>query len=221
MRPWTDRIPKPMIPVEGRPLLAHQLDWLRRSGVREVLMCLGYKAAVVQDHFGDGRRWGLRLDYHVEDSPRGTAGCVRDVWPQVRRDALVLYGDIFVDISLPDLLACHEKEGGAATLVLARTDHPQDSDLVRTEGSRVTAFYRDLAAEPHACLACAAAWVVTKRLMDLVPTDRPSDFGRDIFPAALAQGLPLAGFETADLIADLGTPQRLEAFVKSRGGPQA
>ena len=70
MRPWTDRLPKSMVPVAGKPLLEHQLGWLKRSGVRQALMCLGYKAEVVKNHFGDGRRWGLELDYSVETAPR-------------------------------------------------------------------------------------------------------------------------------------------------------
>ena len=99
-------------------------------------------------------------------------------------------------------------------MVLADTDHPQDSDLVRMQGERITGFYRARLGEPCGTLACAAAWVVTPRLMALVPGDKPSDFGCDIFPQALAQGLPLAGFKTTDLIADLGTPERLQAFIK-------
>jgi NDP-sugar pyrophosphorylase family protein len=218
MRPWTDRMPKPMIPVAGKPLLEHQLDWLKRSGVDDITMCLGYKAEAVQAHFGDGDRRGLRLSYCVETAPRGTAGCVKDAWPKVKGDALVVYGDIFVDISLAELAACHERNKAAATLVLAETDHPYDSDLVRAEGERVSGFYRAEAGEPCEPLAAAAVWVVTGRLMELVPADQPSDFGRDIFPSALKKGLALAGFRTRDLIADLGTPERLAAFEKKRRG---
>ena len=100
----------------------------------------------------------------------------------------------------------------AATLVLAETDHPYDSDLVRVEGDRITGFCRAKPGAPCEPLAAAAVWIVTGRLMDLVPADKPSDFGRDIFPAALEKGLPLGGFVTKQLIADLGTPERFEAF---------
>jgi NDP-sugar pyrophosphorylase family protein len=218
MRPWTDGMPKPMLPVGGKPLLEHQLLWLKRSGVERAVMCLGYKAEAVQGYFGDGARWGVALDYCVEASPRGTAGCVKDAWSRVPGDALVVYGDIFVDMSLAGLLACHERNKAAATLVLAETDHPYDSDLVRAEGERIAGFYRAKPGEPCEPLAAAAVWVVGGRLMELVPADRPSDFGRDIFPAALEQGLGLAGFRTAELIADLGTPERLAAFEKKRQG---
>ncbi|MBI5241986.1 MAG: nucleotidyltransferase family protein [Elusimicrobia bacterium] len=218
MRPWSDGMPKLMLPVLGKPLLEHQLGWLKRSGVARAVMCLGYKAEAVREHFGDGSRWGVALDYCVEASPRGTAGCVKDAWGKVKGDALVVYGDIFVDISLKDLLSCHERNQAAATLVLAETDHPYDSDLVRAEGERVTGFYRAQPGEPCAPLAAAAVWVVTGALMGIVPADQPSDFGRDIFPAALRKGLALAGFKTKDLIADLGTPERLAAFEKRRQG---
>ncbi|MFA6002681.1 MAG: nucleotidyltransferase family protein, partial [Elusimicrobiota bacterium] len=142
MRPWTDDMPKPMMPVAGKPMLEHQLEWLRGAGVRRVVMCLGYKAEAVKDHFGDGRRWGLRVDYQVESAPRGTAGCVRDAWPILGGDVLVTYGDIFIDMNLAALEECHRRGGAAATLVLADTDHPYDSDLVRMDGERITGFYR-------------------------------------------------------------------------------
>jgi len=220
MRPWSDRIPKVMIPIAGKPLLEHQINWLGKSGIRHVVMCLGYKADCIAEHFGDGSRWGLRVDYHVEQSPRGTAGCVRDIWPLVTGDALVVYGDIYADFSLPELLACHRRSGGAATLVLADTDHPHDSDLVRMEGERITGFCRAAPGEACGTLACAAVWVVTGRLMSLVPRDRASDFGRDIFPLALARGERLTGFVTSELVADLGTPERMEAFLKRSRGAQ-
>lgn len=217
MRPYTDSMPKPMIPVSGKPLLEHQLEWLKRSGVREAIMCLGYKAEAVRAHFGDGDNLGMRLEYQVETTPRGTAGCVKNAWPRLGGDALVLYGDLFIDISLPELWACHERVRGDATLVLIETDHPHDSDLVRAEGERITGFYRAKPGEPCGNLAAAAVWVVAPGLMDLIPEDRPSDFGRDIFPQALAANRKLAGFKTQGMVADLGTPQRLEAFLRGRG----
>ncbi|MDD5629710.1 MAG: nucleotidyltransferase family protein [Elusimicrobia bacterium] len=220
MRPLTDRVPKPMLPVAGRPLLEHQLDWLKRGGVARAVMCLGYRARFVQSHFEDGRRWGVELDYCVEDSPRGTAGCVRDAWDKVPGEALVVYGDIFVDISLPPLLEAHRRLGADATLVVADTDHPYDSDLVRVAGGRVTGFYRAKPGQACAPLAAAAVWVVGSRLMELVPRDRPSDFGRDIFPEALQRGLVLGSYKTDELIADLGTPARMAAFAKRRAGLQ-
>ena len=216
MRPATDDLPKPMLPVAGKPLLEHQLEWLRAQGVREVAMCLGYKAEAVSRHFGDGARWGLKLSYQVEATPRGTAGAVRDLVPRPAGDLLVVYGDLFVSLDCGPLLAFHGRHAAAATVVVRASDHPLDSDLVRMKGDAITHFYRARHGEPYENWACAALFVVRPRLLDLVPADAPSDFGRDIFPKALAAGESLMAYRTEEEVADLGTPERLSAFLGRR-----
>lgn len=217
MRPETDACPKPMLPIAGKPLLEHQLEWLKRWGVSEAFLCLGYKADVVSDHFGDGGRWGMKLRYSVEQSPRGTAGCVRDLGDWGGEDLLVVYGDLFVDMDCRKLVEAHRAGRAAATLVVWDTDHPHDSDLVRTEDGRITGFYRARKGEPCGTLALAAVWVVRRPLMDLVPADAPADFGRDIFPRALERGLRLEAYATRETVEDVGTPERRARFLEKWG----
>ncbi len=214
MRPATDQVPKPMLPLAGKPLLEHQLEWLQSSGVRDVCLCLGYKAEMIRSHCGDGSRWGLKLRYQVEKEPRGTAGAVRDLG--LSSDVLVVYGDLYVALDCAKLLRFHESHAAAATLVVHPSGHPLDSDLVRTEGDRITAFFRAAPGEAFENLACAAVWVLRPSLLELVPKDAPSDFGRDIFPAALAQGLELMAYRCGEEIVDIGTPERAESFARSR-----
>ena len=206
----TAQLPKPMLRVLGKPLLEHQLLWLQRLGFDEITLCLGCKADAVQAYFGDGARWGLKLRYAVETAPRGTAGCIRDLASD--RDVLVVYGDLYPEIDLAPLLSFHTRHAdAAATLLLLETDHPQDSDLARVDGERITEIYRGVQGN----LALAAVWIVRPALMRLIPEGRPSDFGRDIFPAALAQGLSLKGCRMKGVLADLGTPERLARFERS------
>jgi len=217
LRPATDQVPKPMLPVGGRPLMEHLVEWLQRAGVREAFLCLGYRPEAFQKHFGDGSKFGLHLDYRVEDEPRGTAGCVRDLKDSMKEDLLVVYGDLYVDMDLDKLMAFHASHDGAATLVVRETDHPLDSDLVRTEGDRITGFYRAKPGEPHGNLGCAAIWVVRKRLLDHIPTDRPTDFGKQVFPAAIAAGEKLYAYQTKEDVLDVGTPERVQKFEKRWG----
>lgn len=214
MRPATDIAPKPMLLLGGKPLLEHQLLWLKGSGIREVFLCLGYKAQAVQDYFGDGKRWGMTLRYQAEKTPRGTAGAVRDLLGMIGEDLLVVYGDLYVSMGCPKLLDFHASHPGAATIVVCETDHPLDSDLARVEGDRITGFYRARPGEPYENLALAAVWVLRRRILDLAPADAPSDFGRDLFPKALAQGEALMAYRTSERVVDLGTPERLEAFLR-------
>lgn len=207
----TDSVPKPMIAVGGKPMLERQLERLKTAGYREVHLCLGYKAQAVKDYFGDGARWGVKLRYHVEAAPRGTAGCVADLRADLGPDMLVVYGDLLLDMDVRRFLDWHAaRPGAAASLVLIHTDHPLDSDLARLEGERLSGFYRAKAGEPHGDLALAAVWAVRGPALDLVPADKPSDFGRDVFPEALRRGLDLRAYVTDETLADLGTPERLE-----------
>jgi NDP-sugar pyrophosphorylase family protein len=205
----TADLPKPMLPLAGKPILEHQLERLKAAGYREAHLCLGFKAQAVKDYFGDGSRWGMSLHYHVEDAPRGTAGCVADLRARLGEDLLVVYGDLLLDMDLGRFLAWHaERPAAAASLVLIHSDHPLDSDLARLDGERLAGFYRARAGEPHGDLALAAVWAVRGPALDLVPADKPADFGRDVFPEALRRGLDLRAYVTDETLADLGTPER-------------
>ena len=215
MGPATDHIPKPMLEIGGKPLLEYQILWLKAAGFSEASLCLGYKAEAVRSYFGDGHGWGIALRYSVETLPRGTAGAVGDLLPTIKGDdILVVYGDLYISMDCRRLLDYHRSHTAAATLVLCKTDHPLDSDLARLEGDRITGFYRAKPGEAYENLACAAIWIVRRRLLDLVPKETPSDFGRDIFPRALASGEVLMAYRTSEQVVDLGTPERREAFLR-------
>ena len=212
----TDALPKPMLPLAGKPMLEHKLERLKAAGCREAHLCLGYKAKVVSDYFGDGAKWDMKLRYHVEAAPRGTAGCVADLRAELGDDLLVVYGDLFLDMDFGRFLAWHAaRPTVAASLVLIHTDHPLDSDLAKLDGERLTGFYRAKTGEPHGDLALAAVWAVRGPALDLVAADRPSDFGRDVFPEALRRGLDLRAYVTDETLSDLGTPERLARAEKS------
>ena len=101
---------------------------------------------------------------------------------------------------------------------MRESDHPLDSDLARTDGDRITGFYRAKPGESYENLACAALWVVRPSLLESIPADRPTDFGKDIFPRALAAGQKLMAYRTAEPVFDVGTPERVAAFER-RWGP--
>jgi len=209
-------VPKVMLPVGGKPILEHQVEWLKKYGFFDIFLCLGYKADAVRSYFGDGSKWGVRLTYRVEEEARGTAGAVADLESELRGDLLVIYGDLFLKMDCVRLLAVHARHDGLATLVVRHTDHPQDSDLVVVDpGGRIEAIGRLQDGGVSGDLGCAAVWVVRPALLRRVPSDRPSDFGREVFPQAVAAGEKLMTYRTDEPVLDIGTPARYEAFCKA------
>jgi len=110
LRPLTDSLPKPMAPVAGRPILEHQLEWLKGAGVDSVVFLAGYRWEAIREHFGDGSRYGMRVSYSVEDSPLGRGGAIKQGYPMAAGDeepVVVTNGDIITRQPLADIIGFH------------------------------------------------------------------------------------------------------------------
>lgn len=142
LRPLTSDRPKPMIEVAGRPILEHQLRWLARQGVSEVVFLCGYKAEVIQRHFGDGSRFGVRAHYSIEDEPLGRGGALKlgsRLLPRGGEPVLALNGDVLTDQPLAPLLRYHRRKGATATVMLTRLRSPFGITRLGRSG-RIVAF---------------------------------------------------------------------------------
>jgi len=213
-------LPKPMVPIAGKPLLEHQVELAKKHGFTEFIFFVHHGAESIQRHFGDGRRWGVNIRHIVEREPLGTAGAVLAGFEQLAERFLVLYGDTMVNVDLGRLWSTHEKGGAQATLLLHPNDHPLDSDLVEMEPSgRIAAFHN----RPHLPgvwrqnLVNAALYVLEKRALEPFHASRSThdaprilDFGKDLFPAMLFRGAALLGYNSPEYIKDIGTPERYD-----------
>ncbi|MGC3959368.1 MAG: HAD-IIIA family hydrolase [Verrucomicrobiota bacterium] len=210
-------LPKPMIPIAGRPLLEHQIELARRHGFTRIAIFACYRADIIQNHFGDGSKWGVQLDYIIEREPLGTAGAVCDQLAALDDRFLVMYGDTMLNVDLRRFWQAHENAHAAATLFLHPNNHPLDSDLVEVDAAnRITAFHN----RPHdpnrffQNLVNAGLYVVDKSALTdfaaLVKSQPPRiwDFGKDLFPALIAKGENLLGYNSPEFIKDIGTPDR-------------
>jgi NDP-sugar pyrophosphorylase family protein len=141
LRPLTSDRPKPMVPVCGRPILEHHLEWLRQNGVSDVVLLCGYRHQAIESHFGDGGRFGLRVRYSIEDEPLGRGGAFKLGFHQVpegERMVIGTNGDNLVEQPLTPLIAQHERSGATATAMLAPLRSP--FGVVRLRGRRILGF---------------------------------------------------------------------------------
>ncbi|MGA3268005.1 MAG: nucleotidyltransferase family protein, partial [Verrucomicrobiota bacterium] len=123
-------LPKPMIPIAGKPLLEHLVALARQYGFTDLIFFVHYRADLIEQYFGDGKMFGVRIRYLLEREPLGTAGAVRAGLHLLAGRFLVMYGDTMVNVDLDRLWDAHARHGAAATLLLHPNDHPLDSDLV-------------------------------------------------------------------------------------------
>jgi len=123
-------IPKAMIPVNGKPVLEYQIDLAKRYGYTEIVLIIGHLGEKIQEHFGDGSRWGVTISYYIETIPLGTAGAIAELTDLLTDDFFVFYGDTIMDIALDQMQDFHNMHNADSTLFLHPNDHPYDSDLV-------------------------------------------------------------------------------------------
>src|SRR5215207_141554 len=135
-------LPKPMIPIAGKPLLEHHIDLAKRYGFDDIIIFACYRPELIESHFGKGERWGVRISYIIEKEPLGTAGAVLAGFNSLADQFVVLYGDTMVNVDLDRIWKAHIDHNADATLLLHPNDHPLDSDLVETNAAGwITAFH--------------------------------------------------------------------------------
>lgn len=212
LRPLTLTVPKPVLPLAGRPFLTFMLDWLRRHEVDDVLLSCGFLSRRVEEVLGEEHA-GMRLRYVHEDEPLGTAGPVRLACDAglLGERVIVLNGDVLNDIDLSAQLRQHEATGAQATLALVAVDDTSSYGVVPTDADlRVEAFLEKAPGPAPTNRINAGAYVLERSVVELIPPGRAVSFERDIFPGLVGEGL--YGFLAEGYWIDIGTPERyLEA----------
>ncbi len=210
LRPLTVNLPKPMLPVVNRPFLEHVFEYLKGHGISDVILSMGYRSEVIEEHFGDGSNFGINLKYVVESSPLGTAGGVKNVAQHVDGTFLVFNGDILTDLDLRALIEFHRQHGAKATISLTPVEDPTAYGLVETEATgRVRRFIEKPRPEDVTTnLINAGTYVLEPDVLDLIPRDAYYMFERGVFLDLLARQDPLFGYRSDCYWIDIGTPAK-------------
>ena len=126
-------LPKPMVPVEGKPILQYQIEHLRDCGIHEIRLIIGHLGEAIRDYFGNGSDLGVQIEYFCEERPLGTAGALFYLKDQIKDDFLLLMGDLMLDVDFNRFMRFHKACGGSVTLFVHPNAHPYDSDIIVTD----------------------------------------------------------------------------------------
>ncbi len=206
----TGELPKPMVPLLGKPLMERTVELLKANGVTEICAALGYNPAPIIEHFGDGERFGVRLCYRIEDRPLGTAGGVKNCMDFIGDEPfLVLSGDAACDFELNRLISEHERRRPAVTMALYESRDPLRYGLVVPDAAgNVRCFIEKPPWERVVTnLVNTGIYVVEPRAMELVPEGESFDFASGLFPKLLERGEEILGLAMEGYWCDIGTPR--------------
>lgn len=232
-------VPKPMIPICGKPILEWQIENLKACGLTDITLVVGYLGNVIQEYFGDGDKFGVTIKYFVEDAPLGTAGALFKM-PELTEDFLLMCGDVILDVDFNRFIEFHKKNNAWASLMAHPNGHPYDSSLLVTEilppqvlgGNPVDThrvvkwmnkederlYYKN---RVNAGIEIISPELLKETKIDFVPrhpeTPDKMDLDRDVLKPNIKSGRIFA-YDTPEYIKDMGTPDRfyeVEEDIKS------
>ena len=211
LRPLTYTVPKPVLPLAGRPHIAYVIDWLARHGVDDVIVSCGFLAEGIRSALA-ALEPGVEIRYAEEPDARGTAGAIRFAEEMLADRFLVLNGDILCDLDLTALIEQHRSTGARATIALYPVPDPTGYGLVhrRDDGEVIDFLEKPEPDQIDTDEINAGAYLLERSVLDLVPPDTAVSIEREVFPRMVGEGL--YGIRLTGYWIDIGTPDRyLEA----------
>ena len=219
IRSINNEVPKPMIPVCGKPILEHQIARLKENGITDIILMVGYLGEVIKEYFLDGKQLGVTVSYIEEKEPLGTAGAMYLLKGRVKDDFLLLNGDIIFDIDINRFYKFHKDKGGVATLFTHPNNHPYDSAvIVYDDEMRIKKWYHK--EEPQKDVGnCVNAGIHLFRteIFRYFAELKKTDLDRDILRPLIAKERIYA-YKSSEYVKDMGTPDRyrqVENDIKS------
>ncbi|MFC1590029.1 sugar phosphate nucleotidyltransferase [Candidatus Omnitrophota bacterium] len=211
LRPLTNRVAKPMAPVNGKPFLCFPVELLRRYGVKDYLFCLGYKWRSIKRYFGDGKRFGVRIRHSVEKRPLGTGGALKNAEGMLHDEFILLNGDTFLPIDYGRLIKRFFKLGKAGIAVVTRNRCSSIIGNMSMNKSGLITVYRKLARRKKLEYLDAGAGIFRKDIVELFPEKRAFSFEERLYPL-LIRKRELAGYLSQVPFYDIGTLRSLKNF---------
>lgn len=204
--PLTRNIPKPMVPIINKPVMEHIIELLARNGFTNIMVNLYYYSDQIQDYFGDGSKWGVKIQYSLEDRLWGDAGSVKRCEEFFDTTFLVIGGDDLADIDLKRLVKQHNEHKALCTIALSLVDDPAEYGIVLlNERGKITRFVEKPRGEIiFSNMANTGVYVFEPEIFEFIPKGMTYGFGNNVFPLLLEQKKRFYGYLTSSYWRDVG-----------------
>jgi len=212
LRPITNNIPKPMVPVNGKPFLQYHIEELKRAGIKDIILCTGYLSNKIQEYFGDGSKFGVQINYSVEKKPLGTAGAIKNAEKYANNTFLVLNGDSYLKLDYNKLINFHKSKKAKLTIALLEIKDTRRYGLVNIDKEGKILSFDEKTNNTKGKLINGGIYIVEPNILKVIPGLIKVSLEKEIFPKLIKQG-NVYGFVVNNYFIDIGTK---ESYIKAQ-----
>ncbi|RCX19460.1 nucleotidyltransferase [Anaerobacterium chartisolvens] len=207
LQPSTDKVPKPMVPIMNKPLLERTMVHLKKSGISEIVISSCYQPQYIEEYFGNGKQFGLKIQYIVEDIPLGTGGAIKKAEAQFEDTFIVFNADILSDIDIPKMLDCHKNRHAIATIAITEVSDPSAYGVIDhdTDGYAISFVEKPVQGQIDSSYINAGIYIFEPEILKEIPNNRVVSAEREIFPRFIVKGHKIAAYKHDGYWMDIGT----------------
>lgn len=208
-------VPKPMITICGKPILQHQIECLEKQGLKDILLMIGHLGYQIEEYFGDGSEYGVKISYIKEDVPLGTAGALYYLKGIVEEDFLLINGDIIFDVDVKRFAQAHAENDGLATIFTHPNSHPYDSGVIVADVSGNVSRWLTKEEERlwYKNRVNAGLHMLSPEILEQFTEPKKTDLDRDILKPLISRR-QLFVYDSPEYVKDMGTPERYYAVMR-------
>ncbi|MDI6721167.1 MAG: sugar phosphate nucleotidyltransferase [Candidatus Aenigmarchaeota archaeon] len=214
LRPITYEIPKPLIPINGRPMLEHQIQMLKKYDIRNLIVSVGYMKERIIEYFGNGSKFGMNIEYIIEDKPFGSAGCLIPAKDLLRNDFIMLNVDTLMNPDIYDMYEFHRRQGTIGSMLLSTSPDTRNFGVVKIRGNIVTSF-TEKPKKSHSNIINAGLYIFKPEVVKFVTKQK---FMMWDLLNRLVKENQLSGYVYDGFVADVGTYEGYEKAIKQLRG---
>jgi len=211
LKPITDEIPKPLLPIQGKPVIEYTLDLFKKFGIKKVLLSIGYMGDQIKEHFGNGKKFGLDIIYIEEDTPQGTAGPLRLAKKYLTETFVMCNADELKDIDLEEMYLFHKENNAIGTIALTTVPDPSIYGVAKLQGNKILEFIEKPKKEKAPSnLINSGLYILEPSVLNYIPDGNEAvSIEKQVFPLLATEGR-LYGYHFSGQWFDTGNFERFE-----------
>lgn len=214
LRPLTNNVPKPMVPIVNKPILEHIINLLKTHSIKDYVVLLYFMPDIIKNYLGDGRKFGVKIKYIIPGEDFGTAGAVKLSEKYIKDKFIVISGDVLTDFNLTGIANFHASKKTIATLSLYSSNNPIQYGIVLTnKQDRIVRFLeKPSSSEVFSDTINTGIYIFNREIFDHIPAGESYDFSKDLFPSLLKNNIPIFGYKTKGYWRDVGN---LDEYIEA------